>query len=167
MECCIRCGKQAHVREQVYVDGANGVGHHVVHKGVKWVTVDGDGVADVKSCKGVHVGRWVGGMCPMCCSEVSSARMDAEGGGGASEAVRDRTRARDELVATNIESTQGRVAEHVEIRLQRSGVVGSSARRTSGRAHIRGAGMADSLMCRDGGAAEMEICSGSCVMLRL
>ena len=82
MECCIRCGQQAHVREQVYVDGANGFGHHVVHKGVKWVTVDSEGVADVKSCKGVHVGRWVGGMCPMCCSEVSSARMDAEGGGG-------------------------------------------------------------------------------------
>ena len=167
IECCIRCGNQAHVREQVYVNGANEFGHHVVHKGVKWVTVDSDGVADVKSCKGVHVGRWVGGMCPMCCSEVSSARMDAEGGGWASEAVRDRTRARDELVATNIESTQARVAGHVERRLQRSGVVGSSAGRTSERAHSRGAGMADSLMCRDGGAAEMEICSGSCVMLRL
>ena len=101
----------------------------------------------------------------MCCSEVSSARMGAEGGGWTSEVVRDRTRARDELVASNIESTQARGAGHVERRLQRSGVVGSSAGRTSERAHSRGAGMADSLMCRDGGAAEMEICSGSCVML--
>ncbi len=93
--------------------------------------------------------------------------MRSRGGGRESEAVQDRIRARDELVATNIESTQGRVAEHVETRLQRSGVVGSSARRTSGRAHIRGAGMADSLTCGDGGGAEMEICSGPCVMLRL
>ncbi len=97
---------------------------------------------------------------------MSLERMGGGGGGWTSEVVRDRIRARDELVATNIESTQARVAGHVERRLQRSGVVGSSAGRTSERAHSRGAGMADSLMCRDGGAAEMEICSGSCVMLR-
>ena len=100
----------------------------------------------------------------MCCSEVSSARMDAEGGGWMSEMVRDRIRARDELVASNIASTQARGAGHSEGGLRQGGVVERPAGYSAERTLRRGPKMADSTMWRDGGAAEMEICSGSCVM---
>ena len=152
------------MREQVYVDGAGGFGHHVVHKGVRWVAVDDDGEAEVQYCTGVHVGRWVGGMCPMCCSEVSSARMSEEGMGWMSEMLRDRIQARDELMASNIASTQARGAGHSEGVLRQGGIVDRPAGHSAGRIRSRGQGAADSMMWGDGGATEMEICSGSCVM---
>ena len=32
----------------------------------------------MQSCKGVHVGRWVGGMCPICFCELAASMMEAE-----------------------------------------------------------------------------------------
>ena len=62
METCIRCGCGAHVREQVYIDGVDALGHHVVHGGVRWVEVEDEEVV-IQHCVGVHPGRWVGGIC--------------------------------------------------------------------------------------------------------
>ena len=168
VECCIRCGQQAHVREQVYVGGVEGFGHHVVHEGVRWVSVDANGEAEIQYCNRVHVGRWVGGMCQMCCCEVASVRIDTEGGGWLSEVVRDRIRVRDELVAANIESTRVRGAGHSRTGTRRGGAmgadgfnVGRSGQLSAGSTLSGGMGTAVSSFGRGAGAAEMDICSGT------
>ena len=107
METCIRCGCGAHVREQVYIDGVDALGHHVVHGGVRWVEVE-DGEVVIQHCVGVHPGRWVGGMCPTCCCVVARSRMRERGGGWVSEVVQERMQRMEELVALNESCTMQR-----------------------------------------------------------
>ena len=107
METCIRCGCGAHVRGQVYVDGVGAEGHHVVHAEVNWVELE-DGEVVRHQCRGVHPGRWVGGMCPTCCCEVARSQMKERGGGWVSEVVQERMQRMDELVAFNESCTMQR-----------------------------------------------------------
>ena len=107
METCIRCGCRAHVREQVYINGGEGLGHHVVHDKVRWVEVI-DGEVVVEQCGGVHPGRWVGGMCPTCCCVVAKSSMNERRGGWVSEVVQERMQRMEELVALNVSRTMER-----------------------------------------------------------
>ena len=107
METCIRCGCGAHVRGQVFVDGVGAEGHHVVHAEVKWVELE-DGEVVRHQCRGVHPGRWVGGMCPTCCCEVARSQMKERGGGWVSEVVQERMQRMEELVAFNVSCTMQR-----------------------------------------------------------
>ena len=93
-------------------------------------------------------------------------RMDVEGGGWMSEVVRDRIQSRDELIASNIASTQACGAGHSEGVLRQGGVVDRPAGHSAGGTLSQGLRAAGSTMRGDRGAAEMEmeICSGSRVM---
>lgn len=106
---CIRCGVYGHVREQVYVHARNSRGLHISHAGASWVVMGSNGELEVKTCGGVHQGRWVNGLCPMCCAVLVEGGC-GDGGGAVSEETQERLRLQRELVAANLESTAQRAS---------------------------------------------------------
>ena len=83
----------------------------MVHDSVKWVgRIDDDDLEglEVRCCDGVHPGRWVHGMCPMCCCAVVKERED-HGGGEVSEVVRQRLRGLEALLISNLERSRREV----------------------------------------------------------
>ena len=98
------------MREQVYDNRSGGRGRHMVHAGVKWMGRSDDDLEglEVRCCDGVHPGRWVHGMCPMCCCEVVRER-EEHGGGEVSEVVRQRFRRLEALLVSNLERSRREV----------------------------------------------------------